>query len=228
MRILSLLFILSFNLFGIETILKEYPELKSFFQNEEIQKLLEDYNIEIGSIPVSRNNIHIINTVITVYHNGITKRLAINPLFINKELISAEEFKFLFCHELGHKNLGTIKMIIPAIGLKLLDTYLTLSIFKSLYYKEWKQALNKSLIGIPLYICLDLIFKKVSRKLEHSADLFAIQTLKNKEDAISILAKKENWKPSYESDFLNKLIELFSLSPTEKSRIEHINNIKIV
>ena len=225
MRILSLLLILSFNLFGIETVLKEYPELESFFQTKEIETLLNNYNVEIGSVPVIANQIHIITIVISV-GNELTKKLVINPYFIDKELIAAEEFKFLFCRELNLiQNKG--KLALPMLGLVVLEMATILTTIESMCRQEWKTALKKFLIGVTTQMLLGSILLKKARTAEYAADEFAIKTLKNKENALSVLLKKDYWKQSIlsSSKLLNKLLEIISAQPTEKSRIEHINNI---
>ena len=136
--LLSLVFIfLSQNLYGIKTITEEYPELIEFFNSSEFKEQIRDCKIETTHQDPEKSN-YIACMAICADSSGISKKLLFDSLYINKKLITAEEFKYMICHELGHLHdkKFIIKNILPLIVFSLSTIKLGTSALKQLFQRN--------------------------------------------------------------------------------------------
>lgn len=220
--ILSLLF--TFNLFGMEQIIKEYPELSDFFNSQEFKKRISSDQIKVENLGPQKNH-HIACMQVSLDSNGFTKKLVFNEHYINKKLMTAEEFKFVFCHELGHWEDITPAKFTVALGLVALTFGLSISSIKSLFGKKYDLCLKQTAVDCAVY----LLFLKLLRDRESFADAYALKLTKNRDAGISVLNKRKSFVDTkvYKYEFLNKLRELFSDHPNEDNRIAYIKTIEI-
>ncbi len=222
---LFILLLLPFHVFGMDQVTKEYPELTDFFESSEFKRIPQR---EIGIGDFYDNSVFAA-TLFEISNIAMTKRVLLNSHYIDRNLITAEELKYIICHELGHLNDKKIfSQLIPlSIGLGVLDIGLVLWTLNSVRKGEWNYLLKKIGISSCLRIAYSFVLAKEARNRETFADEYGINITKNKAAAFSILTKRkqthENTK--YRFNFLNKIKNLFADHPTEDARIAHINSL---
>lgn len=225
--ILTLLFIAT-NSFGMDQIILEYPELTDFFDSAEFKKQIAHCKVVTQYSDPTKND-HIASFAIEI---GIEekfepqRKIVLNSYYINKDLLNAEEFKFVFCHELGHihdKNL-TKKTILSLVGLTGIMSGATYLIIKSLLAKEWALLFKKISIGGGFYLLAHLLFMKFARDDELYADEYSLKLTKNKDAAISAFHKRQSFikSVSYKFNIIKYLRSLFEDHPCESDRIVNI------
>lgn len=219
-----ILILLPFHLFGMDHITKEYPELTSFFESSEFKESITCHKLEVGHL--YNNEIAAFNIEISKY--GIKEKIILNTHHINRNLITAEELKYIICHELGHLNDKKIKRYYKFLaGFWLLDIGLGIWTLSSLWNKQWISFLKRISIQASFDLAYSLILMKLARNRETFADEYGLSITKNKAAAISALYKRKaiNKHEPYRFTFLNKIRNLFADHPTEDARIAHINNL---
>lgn len=208
----------------MDQITKEYPELTSFFESSEFKESIAGHKIEVGHL--HNNEIASFNIEISKY--GIKKIIILNSHYINRNLITAEELKYIICHELGHLNdKKMVRFYKLLAGFCLLDLGLGVWTLSSLWNKQWISFLKRISIQASFDLAYSLILMKLARNGETFADEYGLNITKNKAAAISALLKRKsiNKHKPYRFTFLNKVRNLFADHPTEDERIAHINNL---
>lgn len=227
MKIKCKLFLLSTFLnshtFCIEQITRTYPELHSFFKSEQFQNNIQNFSIEV----TERDTHHKMATQILFTNKGIFRSLSMSSSLVNKDVVSAEEIKFMICHELGHINdpdlflHAAIPMVTwyAASGLGVL--YLGFQ-----YFQGSPQLVEKSLKMVGASFLGLAGARYLARKSEYFADNYGIGLTKNKEAACSVLQKRYEWQEKdgeRNSFFIRLLSRIFADHPSAHQRIEKIN-----
>jgi Zn-dependent protease with chaperone function len=207
---------------SVERVTKIYPELIPFFKSEQFQNNIQNFSIEVIEADEYK-----MATEIQLTRNGIKRFLIISSSLLNKDVISAEEIKFMICHELGHVNDPNLFWhgVIPIV------TWCTASGLGVLYlgfqsFKDRPQLIQKFLkIAGASFLGLTVV-QYLARQGEYFADKYGIALTHNKEVACSFLKKRYEWqekKNEKKSFFVRLLSRIFADHPSAHQRIEKIN-----
>lgn len=221
---LALFFLLNTPLLlGLNQIIQEYPELSDFLHSSEFKILTLGIPITIAYTDPKSSNLIASYSVEINGLGAVSKKIVFNSFYVNRNIASAEEFKFILCHELGHlndKNLYKNQLILLGIHL-LLNAGTLLLTANNLTHKKWLSAIKNFGVGATASCLTYLLILKLSRNREFFADEFAINITKNKEAAESALHKRKKWqaKSRWISDFLKNVL---NDHPNEDLRIANI------
>lgn len=221
---LALFFLLNTPLLlGLDQIIQEYPELSDFLHSAEFKILTLGVPITIDYSDPKGSN-HIASYTVEINGSGaVSKKIVFNSFYVNRDIASAEEFKFILCHELGHLNDKNLyKNLLIPLGIYLfLNAGTLLLTAKDLTHKKWHSAIKNFGIGTTVSCLTYLLMLKLSRDREFFADEFAFNITKNKEAAESVLRKHKKWqaRSRWIPDFLKSVL---NNHPDEDLRIENI------
>jgi Zn-dependent protease with chaperone function len=228
--ILALFFAAS-NSVGMDQIIQEYPELTDFFNSPEFKEQISGCEVVARyKNPEKSRHIASFNIEINAIDKlEVQKKIVLNTYYINKNLLNAEEFKFIFCHELGHihdKNLikGLVTLSLASLGFTGVIGGAAYFTIRSLLDKEWAVSFKRISIGCGLYLVGYLLFMKFFRDGELFADEYSLTITKNKDAAISALQKRKIFNESVtcKFNFIQYLRSLFESHPCESDRIANI------
>lgn len=209
------------SLFSVETICKEYPELQSFFNSEEYKKVAPQDGIKI--LDTGKNGPRGGSTRFEL--RGMTPFFGIvfTKNLIDKNLLTAEEFKFILCHELGHINDPNLfkKNIAGIVTLKAAEGLSVVGAVWSLYkYRRLSPCL--CFAGAALLCAGELLVKKIARDGEYFADRYGRDMTGNQEAALSALRKRHKMVRKKDTNLPDFLVRLLDDHPTEDERIQNL------
>ncbi len=227
-NLISFVFLLlPVSIFSIDHIEKEYPELKEFFQSEAFQQAIgklgrDSINTQkLGKQTIAAN-------MISIGTNGFNKGLIFNSDYVDNHLFSADELKFVICHELGHLNDN--RSYSPLAGISFASgCFGMISALKAIHFlfqNKWIAGFKKSLVASSLLCATGLILMKLARDGEYFAGSYALAMTKNKEAACNALIKRKQYIPEKESTIkiISFFKHLFDDHPSTKERINYIRN----
>lgn len=221
---LSLLFI-TFSLFGYPDIEKEYPELIPFFASKEFKELSRDFIIEV----IKDEKDLIGATQIGIGTDGIKRIIIFSNTVIDRQKLSAEELKFIICHELGHINDPRLWAtgILPGVAWVCAAG---ITVGHGVYgiCKRSPRILLKTCKMAGLLIAGLAAVQYLARQGEYFADEFGLNITENLDAAVSALEKRKTLEheDKYKNLFRVLLRKLFADHPSEESRIEGLKKMK--
>ncbi|MCF7899993.1 M48 family metalloprotease [Candidatus Babeliales bacterium] len=218
-NILLLISLFTFqSLFSIETICQEYPELHSFFDSQDYKSRAPKNGIKI--IDTGIDGPQGASTNIEFREKKMFFEIVISKNLIDKNILTAEELKFIICHELGHCNdADLLKKVVP-ITVALFACKVSVcwyTVWNLLKYKTLS-AKHVALSGCVFMGC-ELLKNKLNRDGEYFADRYGFALTKNKEAAISMLNKRKKMSKKKYSYLPKFLAQLLDDHPTEEDRI---------
>jgi len=213
---------------GLNIITAEYPELSGFLSSSEFLRLARDchFLVESGndSIP----------TAATVYNIGIgldgvkcEKGIIFNRAIIDRKLLTADEFKFVLCHELGHLNDPHLlnRAILPSGALALFEGCVAGQACAHLFRAEFQKLFQDIGLGVVGGVLGHLGIVKLARNGERRADRFALGITKDLAAAVSVLKRYQELnkcKIFKDDTWFNNL---FSSHPHEMRRIKELTRV---
>lgn len=215
-------------IFGMNKITSEYPELMPFFASEEFQACSSGCEIVLHEEGLD-HGIAELRTEVT--KKGMLNLIRLNALCVDKKVFSAEEIKFIVCHEVGHLNdKGMLRrLVLSEVGV-LASRIAVLSVVAYLCIQRKWDAAFKTSLTMPAFFCAGSFFRaKVYRDCEFFADEYAVKLTKNKDAALSALAKRCLLVPEKQSplSFVKTIKRLFEDHPTVDARCAHIKKVAI-
>lgn len=211
-----------FPLYGAEQISKVYPELEEFFASEKLKDALGSTQIEIQK---TDKNTLIGKAEYGLGKNGFYKKIIFSNALIDSVKLSAPEFQFIVCHELGHFNDPNIltHYFVPQTAL-----FGSLAVFalKCGYaFKKRKLPSAVSLARVGLVGLGSFMVKQhLARQGEYFADNYALAMTGNLDAAVSMLQKRKVFHNNTTTGIVAWCKEWFADHPTEEKRITNLSS----
>ncbi len=208
---------------------KEYPELIPFFASKDFKELSKNFTIEV----INNEKKLIGATRIEVSSDGIKHIIVFSDAVINRQRLSAEELKFILCHELGHVNDPRLWAtgILPGLALA---AAAGVTVGHGAYglVNRSPYILLRTCKMAGLLVAGLAAVQYLSRQGEYFADEFGLKVTGNLDAAIAALQERKLLENS-DSDNENAinlfrafLRTLFADHPTEENRIENLKKMK--
>lgn len=227
-----MMLLVSITTFSVERIVAEYPSLRDFFTQPEVVSIFNNYPLELRDMsPQVKSHIAALEMEANLDNFSLIlkKKIVFNSYYINKEIFSAQEFKFILCHELGHLN--DPNLLSRSIGAELAfgATVIGTSVLliKSLIQLNMKLCLRSLKIGAAVVSSCCLARAYLHRKGEYCADEYALKMTKDHYAATAALTKRKQLVKSYRNlPVIGTLLNLLDDHPSEENRIDYLNHIK--
>lgn len=204
---------------------KEYPELIPFLASKEFEALSKNF-----SIKVIKNEKDLIGaTRIEFGSDGIKRIIIFSDAVINRQKLSAEELKFIICHELGHVN--DPRLWTTGILPKLLwVTAAGVTVGHGVYglVNRSPHILLKTCKMAGLLLAGLAAVQHLARRGEYFADEFGLKMTDDLDAAISALEKRKlEYADQQTGNYIKGLLrKLFADHPSEENRIERLKRMK--
>lgn len=208
--------------YSVDQVVSQYPELQDFLTSNDFVAMSRGCPL----IVINQSKLPEASTQIG-FEIGSTGIISKNSLVLNsavdRNLLTAEELKFIICHELGHINDRNLikRNLCPMLIDLAWRSEMCYLIVKNLINKKWNVAFQNGLLMACGCLAIRLIYSKLARESENIADRFAILKTKNLAAACNVLQLRKKWYNSSGSLF-NLLL---ASHPSEDQRIQNITQI---
>lgn len=118
-----------------------------------------------------------------------------NSIMLFSHLLDAypyDEIEAIMAHEVGHLKEGATVQVVGASLLGIVCSVINVALVHSYFHNQWLYLLLLSFIEVFFFLPIGLIYR---RRYEHNADLFALQSIKDKKAfARAFQRNTKEWK----------------------------------